>query len=589
MDVSYRTAENNNEPTWPTSRVSETRAFLADIKKRSDDLMNYFLAAFFIGGWLLAFFYDTFDVGIVVGGLALIAYYTTKILLPKSDLYQYVLGAVFGIFMAQYIYQMHGMFEMHFIAFVGSTILVTYQNWKLQIPIAAVVIVHHAVFGYLQYAGYDNVYFTQLDHMDLQTFGIHAFLAAVIFFICGLWAHHMKKYTLRHIAQTFEMGRLQEEKAKQEALFRLSEDLKISNEQLNEAQRMASIGSWMWDLSTNKVYRSAEFYNILQRSIEEVGDTPQAFMDCLHPDDAGPVDRLVHDCLAVDAPFSYEARLLTPDKKEKIIFVQGKAIKDDAGNNIKMHGTIQDITTRKAYEQALEHTNSELRKTNHELDKFVYSVSHDLRAPLLSMQGIVDITAEETKEELTSVHMNMLKGSISRLDNFVGDILNYSRNARGEMKTVNIEFKKVIAEVSNDLKYMANDNKKIDIAIDVQQNGMFLSDEGRIRIVMNNLLSNALRYHNPSAERPYVRISANVTNEVAEIEISDNGIGIAEKDQQKVFDMFYRVSERSAGSGLGLYIVKETIAKLHGEIKMGSTPGVGTKFLITIPNLINNN
>ncbi len=199
--------------------------YLQGIKKRSDQLMNYFLFAFFLGGLALAGFYDTWSVAIGVGGLSLIAYYSAKFALPDSTLYQYVLSAVFGIFMAQYIYQMHGLFEMHFIAFISSAILITYQKWKLQLPLTLVVVAHHAAFAYLQYSGYDKVYFTQLDFMSLQTFIIHVFLAAGIFFICGLWAYNFKKYSEIYIEQSFAIGKIEEERVKQQALKELNETL----------------------------------------------------------------------------------------------------------------------------------------------------------------------------------------------------------------------------------------------------------------------------------------------------------------------------------------------------------------------------
>src|ERR671910_120544 len=100
----------------------------AHVKKNSDRLMNYFLIGYFVCGLLLAFYYDTWSIALGVGGLSLVAYYSAKLMLPASDLYQYVLSTVMGIFMAQYIYQMHGMFEMHFLAFIGSAILITYRN-----------------------------------------------------------------------------------------------------------------------------------------------------------------------------------------------------------------------------------------------------------------------------------------------------------------------------------------------------------------------------------------------------------------------------------------------------------------------------
>jgi two-component system, sensor histidine kinase and response regulator len=187
--------------------------FFSNVKESSDRFMNYFLIAYFLIGLVFATFYDTWLIAIGVGGLSLLAYYSTKIVLPSSDLYQYVLSAVLGIFMAQYIYQMHGLFEMHFYAFIGSALLITYQKWKLQIPIMIVVLIHHAVFGYLQNSGYAKIYFTRLEYFDLLTFTIHILLAAVIFFICGLWAYAMQKSTQFQLEQVKKMSDLETEAA----------------------------------------------------------------------------------------------------------------------------------------------------------------------------------------------------------------------------------------------------------------------------------------------------------------------------------------------------------------------------------------
>ena len=188
-----------------------TAIFHAAVKKRSDRLMNYFLISFFLGGIAIGFFYNTWLIGLGIGGLSLLAYFSVKIMLPASNLYQYVLSAVLAVFMAQYIYQMHGLFEMHFIAFIASAMLITYQNWKLQIPLMVIVVLHHGIFGYLQDIGFDKIYFTQLDSLALQTFIIHIILAAIIFFICGLWAYQLKKYSDIQIKQSLENGRLREE------------------------------------------------------------------------------------------------------------------------------------------------------------------------------------------------------------------------------------------------------------------------------------------------------------------------------------------------------------------------------------------
>jgi hypothetical protein len=178
--------------------------FMDRSRKRSDQLIETFLALYFLTGLGLAIVYDTWLIAIVSGGACLLAYFLAKKLFPGSNVYHYVASVALGIFMAQFIYQMHGLFEMHFFAFIGSALMITYQNWKAQIPIALVVVLHHAIFGYLQFQSYadhaeNTVYFTQLDYMDLNTFIIHGILATVVFFICGLWAYEMNKRTMETI------------------------------------------------------------------------------------------------------------------------------------------------------------------------------------------------------------------------------------------------------------------------------------------------------------------------------------------------------------------------------------------------------
>jgi two-component system, sensor histidine kinase and response regulator len=218
----------------------QTVAFRLEVKKRSDRLMNYFLIGFFLIGLALAFFYDTWLISIGVGGLSLLAYYSAKIALPDSSLYQYVLSIALGFFMAQFIYQMHGLFEMHFFAFIGSAILITYQKWKLQIPLVIIVVVHHASLGYLQNIGFSKVYFTQLDYFTLQTFIIHVLLAALVFFICGLWAYQLKKYNEMYILQTVQMTKLLKEAELSLYRKKSADALEEQNKKLREISWMQS-------------------------------------------------------------------------------------------------------------------------------------------------------------------------------------------------------------------------------------------------------------------------------------------------------------------------------------------------------------
>ena len=221
----------------PKNTLSDipTGNFLSGIKERSDRLMNYFLPGYFVVGLVLAIFYDTWAIAFGVGGILLVAYYSVKLALPESDLYQYVLSAVLGLFMAQFIYQMHGLFEMHFFAFIGSAVLITYQKWKLQIPMLVVVLLHHAIFGYLQNTGLTEVYFTRLEYFDLLTFTIHIVLAAAIFMICGLWSYLLNKYYDLHISQTLQLADLQKEAQLSQVRKQNEETQKMANARLRLA------------------------------------------------------------------------------------------------------------------------------------------------------------------------------------------------------------------------------------------------------------------------------------------------------------------------------------------------------------------
>jgi two-component system sensor histidine kinase/response regulator len=235
--------------TYPVAGPQEAQViFRNEVKRRSDKLMNYFLGGFFLTGLYLAHFYDTWTIAIGVGGLSLLAYYSVKLALPNSDLYQYVLSIVVGLFMAQYIYQMHGLFEMHFFAFISCAILITYQNWRLQIPLLIFVALHHAVFNYLQYSGDTTIYFTRLGYLDLQTFIIHIVLTSIIVFICGLWAYQLRKSSEIQIMQTVQMGNLQREaevlqerKRNQDALEEALLNAEIARQEAERANRAKSI------------------------------------------------------------------------------------------------------------------------------------------------------------------------------------------------------------------------------------------------------------------------------------------------------------------------------------------------------------
>jgi PAS domain S-box-containing protein len=375
-----------------------------------------------------------------------------------------------------------------------------------------------------------------------------------------------------------------ERKQAEEKILEVNNNLKISNDRLIEAQKITHLGSWILEVKTRKIIRSGEFYDIFETTSEDFPNSLQGYLNYFHPDDREHVRKAFYQAHKYYRPYQYEARLVLKDGRIKYILANGKSTKNEHGEIIIAHGTVQDITEQKKIQQQLEVNIGELTKSNSELDKFVYSVSHDLRAPLCSMLGVIEIAKEDTQEELMLDHFEMLKSNIKKLDGFIADILDYSRNARTEVLMEEVNLKELLNDVTQNLKFMGGNNRRVDIKIDVNDSAIIHSDKSRLNIILNNLVSNAIRYQNSQVPNPFVDIKVDTSDTETGIIISDNGIGINKEMHHKIFDMFFRVSEESVGSGLGLYIVKEAVNKLNGDIKLQSEIGKGSTFIIKIPN-----
>lgn len=226
--------------------------------------------------------------------------------------------------------------------------------------------------------------------------------------------------------------------------------------------------------------------------------------------------------------------------------------------------------------------NQELKKTNSELDSFVYSVSHDLRAPLLSLKGIIELINEsEGLTEEVIDYLKMADTSVSRLDNNIQEILEYSRNARLSVKSEWFNLKRMVQEIFEDLQFASG--HPIELILDFPVTEQIYSDPSRIKVLMNNLISNSVKYRKRNIPDAFVKISFLSSPGTYQITLEDNGEGIPNESKPKVFDMFYRASTATAGTGLGLYICKEIINKLNGMIHLESEYGSGTIITIAIP------
>jgi two-component system sensor histidine kinase/response regulator len=227
--------------------------------------------------------------------------------------------------------------------------------------------------------------------------------------------------------------------------------------------------------------------------------------------------------------------------------------------------------------------NEELQRAYNELDKFSYSVTHDMRGPLLSILGAVE--AAQHMDDISEIRkmLLMMKESVRNLDDFIQSIHDYYNLNRGELEIQEIDFKEIVNEQTRifNFTYLMSD---VRFETTIEQKETFRGDEISIKLILNNLLSNAFKYQKKENKDKLVELKILVENGKAIIEVKDNGVGIDQNYIGDIFNMFFRASSQEVGSGFGLYNVKAAVTKLNGKITVDSEINKGTCFQVFIQN-----
>lgn len=241
---------------------------------------------------------------------------------------------------------------------------------------------------------------------------------------------------------------------------------------------------------------------------------------------------------------------------------------------VRTWGVQTDITDRKK-------TEHELMESNQELDTFFYKASHDLKGPLASILGIVNLARLENKEKVIEKYFSMIDTSVRRLDRTLMDLIELARTRKGVSKLSKIYVRALVDEILQSLSHTEN-YPRIKFEIEVDGSIGIMADKVLVLSVFQNLIHNAINYGNK--ENPSIKIRVDGTDSGIKLEVTDNGKGIADHVKHRVFEMFYRGHPDSSGSGLGLFIVKNAIEKLKGKVWFDSEDGKGASFYAEIPN-----
>jgi len=273
---------------------------------------------------------------------------------------------------------------------------------------------------------------------------------------------------------------------------------------------------------------------------------------------------------------SLEKKIRKKDHNILPVSISGSALQDNQKRHQGMLFIVRDISKLKKYEQ-------DLLNKNKEMDQFVYKASHDIKGPLISIVGLTNIAIKEVSDPMSMEYFNLINKTASRLSETLVALLNIAvtEKARKEVSEVNLF--KLIHETIESLTTKEN-AEQVKITVSIDPDFIFKTNQFLLTSVIQNLIQNGIKYRNTKVAS-VLNIQAAILQKHVEITIEDNGIGIEKSIQSKIFDMFFRGTEQSEGSGLGLYIVKSNVEKMGGSLSFSSKPGTGTTFKIEIPHL----
>lgn len=370
-----------------------------------------------------------------------------------------------------------------------------------------------------------------------------------------------------------------------EELQKSQEQVRFLNKSLEERMYFLAesmpIMVWTADAGGNVDYFNGRYLDFTAKSMEQLKGLD--WLHTIHRDDLEITKNAWELAVKNRSFYTVEHRIKRYDDLYHHFVAYGNPMLDEHDNIIMWVGGSIDINERKLAEQYLINSHEELKKLNSELDSFVYSISHEFRAPLSNIMGMTYVGKSAGDILFKNNVFLKIQHAAKTLDGYITNLLDYSRNARLPVDKKEIDFTAIINKCWESYQFL-NIEKQVILKKNVTTDVAFFADEKRIEIIFNNLISNAIKYCDLSKPEPCIGITVKVEREEATIAIEDNGIGIEQKQLNRVLEMFFRASEHSQGSGLGLYIVKELVGRLKGNLKIISKPGVGTTVVLKFLN-----
>jgi PAS domain S-box-containing protein len=366
---------------------------------------------------------------------------------------------------------------------------------------------------------------------------------------------------------------------------KIEEELKKKANSLDNAQRIAHIGNWDWDIVKNELFWSDEIYRIFGLNSLEFGATYEAFVNTIHPDDRELVQISVDEALHDNKPYSIDHRIILPNGSIRIVHEQAEVNFDEAGKALKMVGTVQDITDRKKAEDELKATLKDLKRSNTELEQFAYIASHDLQEPLRMVASFTQLLQNRYQDKLdedANDFINFAVDGATRMQNLINDLLIFSRVGTRGNPFKKIDMGAVLEGVIATFRQLI---KETNATLTYNSLPMIFADGSQMIELLQNLISNAIKFR--TEEPPRIHVSGEVKADKWIFSVIDNGIGIDSQYFDRIFIIFQRLHKKDefGGTGIGLAICKKIVERHGGKIWVESELGKGSTFYFSIPKI----
>jgi PAS domain S-box-containing protein len=365
------------------------------------------------------------------------------------------------------------------------------------------------------------------------------------------------------------------------------EQLKSSERQLKNAQQIARLGSWEWDIPENKVSWSDELYRVYGLTPNEFSASYEGFLERVHPDDVEKVKNNIERAYNDARPFTFHHRIILPDGSVKIIRAEGQVITDESGKPVKMLGTGQDVTEQRKAEEELRATYEKLKETQKDLlyseklaslGRFSSGIAHEIRNPLANISALAQIIQKHKVDKNMKQHLKYILANVNIANKIIKDLLDFASPHDVEFEKEDIS--KIINDIYDIVKTRCEQHN-IRLLKKIKPNlPMTMLNEKGIQTAFLNFVSNAIDAMPKGGELKITADKDNSTNELV-ITFEDTGTGISAGDIDKIFEPFYTTKDE--GTGLGLSLAYQVIKSHSGRLDISSQVGHGTRISIRLP------